>query len=228
MIQQSVAANSKMLSINMTVCDMNCSSLDNDSDCLSLDNNNEIGDIRISAKIISFIIYFFGMLGISSLLGIIHYEKFGQDPQKRSFADLMFTSNCTTIMIIWPIVETITQIRWFYGPVGYAMTKFKHYLVSCVLSIPLGLTESILYRLLMIYSWKKCAMIDDEFFSNFFNIFNFMVAQMISMYRLMTGQFETKEYFTIFSGVEANIEKPRFVYNFKIKSKLPSIMILFF
>ena len=39
-----------------------------------------------------------------------------------------------------------------------------------------------------------------------------MVAQMISMYRLMTGQFETKEYFTIFSGVEANVEKPRLVY----------------
>ena len=52
-------------------------------------------------------------------------------------------------------------------------------------------------------------MINDEFFANFFNIFNFMVAQMISLYRLMTGQFETKEYFTILSGVEANVEKPR-------------------
>ena len=218
MIQQSVAEHSKMLSINMTVCDMNCSSLDNDSDCLSLDNNNEIGDIRISAKIISFIIYFFGMLGISSLLGIIHYEKFGQDPQKRSFADLMFTSNCTTIMIIWPIVETITQIRWFYGPVGYAMTKFKHYLVSCVLSIPLGLTESILYRLLMIYSWKKCAMFNDEFCAIFFNAFNFLMVQMISVYRLMTGQLETNETFYIFSGIEVDVEKPGGLVHINYKS----------
>ena len=209
MIQQSVVANPEMLSINMTVCDMNCSSLDNENDCLSLDNDNEIGNIRIPAKIISFIIYFFGMIGISSLLGVIHYEKFGQDPQKRSFADLIFTSNCTTILIIWPIVETITQIRWFYGPVGYAMTKFKHYLVSCVLSLPLGFTESILYRLLMIYSWKKCAMINDEFCAIFFNTFNFILAQMISVIRLRTGQFVTKESFTVYSGDEANVQKPK-------------------
>ena len=116
---------------------------------------------------------------------------------------------------------TIDQIRWFFGPISYMLAIFKHYLASC---LPLGFTESILFRNLMIYSWKKCAMIDDEFFSNFFNIFNFMVAQMISMYRLMTGQFETKEYFTIFSGVEANVDKPRLVYTI---SKLP-IMILFF
>ena len=67
-----MAANLKMLSINMTfVCDMNC---------LSLDNDNEIGEITIPAKIISFVIYLIGMLGISSILGVIHYEKFGQDP----------------------------------------------------------------------------------------------------------------------------------------------------
>ena len=218
MIQQSVVANPEMLSINMTVCDMNCSSLDNENDCLSLDNDNEIGNIRISAKIISFIIYFFGMIGISSLLGVIHYEKFGQDPQKRSFADLIFTSNCTTILIIWPIVETITQIRWFYGPVGYAMTKFKHYLVSCVLSLPLGFTESILYRLLMIYSWKKCAMINDEFCAIFFNAFNFMMVQMISVYRLMTGQLETNETFYIFSGIEVDVEKPGGLVHINYKS----------
>ena len=197
-----------MLSINMTVCDMNCSSLDNDNDCLSLNNDNEIGNIRIPAKIISFIIYFFGMIGISSFLGVIHYEKFGQDPQKRSFADLIFTSNCTTILIIWPIVETITQIRWFFGPIGYAMTIFKHYLVSCVLCIPLGVTESILYRLLMIYSWKKCAMINDEFFATYFNFANFMLAQIISVTRLMTGEYTSFKNFAYVSGVEVQIEKP--------------------
>ena len=202
MIQQSVAAISKMLLTNMTVCDMNCSSFDND---------NEIGNITIPAKIIGFVIYLLGMIGISSFLGVIHYEKFGQDPQKRSFADLVFTSNCTMFMITWPIIETITQIRWFFGPIGYAMTIFKHYLVSCVLCIPLGVTESILYRLLMIYSWKKCAMINDEFCAMFFNTFNFMVAQMISLFRLMTDGFEIKETFIIFSGVEVNVEKPRLV-----------------
>ena len=199
-IQQSVAANLKMLSINMTfVCDMNCWSLDND---------NEIGEITIPAKIISFVIYLIGMLGISSILGVIHYEKFGQDPQKRSFADLIFTFNCIMFMITWPIIETISQIRWFFGPVGYSMTIFKNYLSSCLLCIPLGFTESILFRLLMIYSWKKCAMINDEFCAMFFNVFNFIVVQMISVFRLMTGQFEMNQSFYIYSGIEVNVDKP--------------------
>ena len=69
-----------MLSINTTVCDMNC---------LSLDDDNKIGEITIPAKIIGFVIYLLAILGISSILGVIHYEKFGQDPHKRSFADLI-------------------------------------------------------------------------------------------------------------------------------------------
>ena len=56
-----------MLSINMTVCDMNY---------LSLDNDNEVGEIMIPAKIIGFITYLLGMLGISSILGVIHSHRF--------------------------------------------------------------------------------------------------------------------------------------------------------
>ena len=36
-------------------------------------------------KIIGLAMYFIGCLGIFLFLGIIHYEKFGQDSQKRSF-----------------------------------------------------------------------------------------------------------------------------------------------
>ena len=183
----------------MTVCDMRCVSLDNDN------------EVRIPAKIIGFIIYLLGMSGISSLLGVIHYEKFGQDPQKRSFADQIFNFNCIMFMIIWPIIETSAQVRWLFGPVGYSMTIIKNYLLSCLLCIPLGFTESILFRLLMIYSWRKCAMINDEFFAIFFNVFNFIVVQMISIFRLMTGQFQTNKSFYIYSGIDVNLEEPGLV-----------------
>ena len=59
-------------------------------------------------------------------------------------------------------------------------------------------------------------MINDEFCAMFFNAFNFMVVQMISMFRLMTDQFETKETFTILSGIEVYVDEPRLVYtNYK-------------
>ena len=44
-----------------------------------------------SVKVIGILSYFLGRLGNFLLLGIVHYEKFGQDPQKRSLSDRLFT-----------------------------------------------------------------------------------------------------------------------------------------
>ena len=88
------------------------------------------------------------------------------------------------------------------------MALFRYYLVSLLLCIPLGITESILFQCLMIFSWKKCAMINDEFFAMFFNFTNFMVAQMISVSRLMTSQLYMKDWFEMLSGVKVHVEKP--------------------
>ena len=80
--------------------------------------------------------------------------------------------------------------------------------MSSLLCIPLGFTESILFQCLMIFSWKKCAMISDEFFATYFNFTNFMLAQIISVTRFMTGEYENFKLFAYVSGVEVQIEKP--------------------
>ena len=187
----------------MTLCDLNCSSFYNE-DVIS-------SGITIHAKIVGLLIYFLGCLGTFSIIGIINYEKFGQDPQKRSFADQIFAFNCKMFMILFPIFWTIGQIRWVFGPIGYVGANLRWYLVSSLLCIPLGFTEGILFRFLVIYSWKKCAMINDEFCAIFFNALNFMLAQMISIIRLMTGGFVNKTIFTVYSGVEVIEEKPGLV-----------------
>ena len=87
------------------------------------------------------------------------------------------------------------------------MTVFRYYLLSSLLSFPLGITESILFQCLMIFSWKKCAMISDEFLATYFNIANLMMAQMISMIRLMTGEYERKDFFFYWSGTEIQIPR---------------------
>ena len=51
-------------------------------------------------------------------------------------------------------------------------------------------------------------MINDEFCAIFFNTLNFMLAQMISVIRLMTGHLVTKD-FEVISGDELNVEKPK-------------------
>ena len=80
----------------------------------------------------------------------------------------------------------------------------RHYLMSSLLCIPLGFTESILFQCLMIFSWKKCAIINDEFFAMFFSLTNLVVAQIISVFRLITGQLYMKEQFEIYSGVKVH------------------------
>ena len=176
---------------------------------------NETVVISLGFKVFGLVMYLINCFGIFSIFGIIHYEKFGQDPQKRSFSDQIFTFNCKMFMIICPIFWGIGQIRWLFGPIGYTLAVFRYYLSSSLLCIPLGFTESILFQCLMIFSWKKCAMINDEFFAMFFNFTNFIVTQMISVIRLMTGEYERKELFVYWSDwlkedsrVEVQIEKP--------------------
>ena len=83
--------------------------------------------------------------------------------------------------------------------------------MSSLLCIPLGFTESILFQCLMIFSWKKCAMINDEFFAMFFSLTNLVVAQIISVFRLITGQLYMKEQFEIYSGVKVHKEERLYV-----------------
>ena len=168
-------------------------------------NEDEIPEIPTASKILGLIMYLIGCFGILTIIGIIHYEKYGQDPQKRSFSDQIFTFNCRIFMIASPIFWGIAQIRWLFGPIGHNLALFRFYLASSLLCIPLGCTESILFQCFMIFSWKKCAMINDEFFATFFNFTNFMVVQIISVIRLMTGQLYTK-YFKMLSGVEVHVQ----------------------
>ena len=105
-----------MLPINMTMCDFNSS---------IFQNENEIAGISLGSKVFGLIMYLIGCLGIFSIFGIIHFEKYGQDPQKRSFSDQIFTFSCKIFMIVSPIYWGIAQIRWIFGPIGYTMASFR-------------------------------------------------------------------------------------------------------
>ena len=171
---------------------------------ITLDCNNKNEQTEMVIIIIGLLAYFIASgLGSCLFLGIIHYEKFGQDPQKRSFSDQIFTFNCVMFMIASFVYYTVSEIRWLFGvPLGYFLTTLKYYAFSAILCIPLGCTESILFRCLKIFFWKKCAMLNEDFLATFFNGFNFIIAQMISVIRMMTGQFHHRELFSIISGVD--------------------------
>ena len=133
------------------------------------------------------------------------------------FPDRIFTFNYTVWMVGRCFYASISEIRWIFGPVGYGLTSLRYYVMSSLLCLPLGIAESVLFRCLMIFSWKTAASINDEFVSTFFAILNFILAQMISIIRLMSGQFHSKYYFGFLSGVDVDSLKetsksPRYVH----------------
>ena len=112
---------------------------DNEHNSTSADNSisDNVGS-GIPLKIIAALTYLFGSLGNLLYLGIIHYEKFGQDAQKRSFPDRIFSFNCLIGFVGNFIYFTISIIRWIFGPVYYAITTLRYYVISVMLCAPLG------------------------------------------------------------------------------------------
>ena len=112
----------------------------NESDFTSVNNDGVGVDNagRLSLKIIAAMTYLFGSMGNFLYLGAIHYEKFGQDAQKRSFPDRIFSFNCLIGCVGNFIYFTISIIRWIFGPVYYAITTLRYYCISVMLIVPLG------------------------------------------------------------------------------------------
>ena len=116
-------------------------------------------EIGAFIKVFGILSYFLSNLGNLLLLGIAHYEKFGQDPQKRSLSDRVLSFNIILTFVISVIHNNIVIIRIFYGLVGHAITHLRYYLHSLAYPIILGYTETMLFRCLMIFSWKKSSSI---------------------------------------------------------------------
>ena len=179
----------------------------NEHNSTSAENGmSDNGGSGIPLKIIAALTYLFGSLGNFLYLGIIHYEKFGQDAQKRSFPDRIFSFNCLVGFVGSFIYFTISIIRWIFGPVYYTITTLRYYSTSIMLCIPLGFTEGIVFRCCMIFFWKKCALIDDDFLATFFIMFNLMIINIFSLVRVMTDHFHKIEVFSIIYGQKVECE----------------------
>ena len=83
---------------------------------ISMENEEiEFGTVQFLG-ILVFILLIFGNCLI---LGIIHYEKFGQDPQKRSFPDQIISAFVWNAITISFINAIILEYRSLFGTVGY-------------------------------------------------------------------------------------------------------------
>ena len=169
--------------------------------------DGKIEDLPIGTfiKVVGILSYFLSNFGNILQLSIVHYEKFGHDPQKRSLPNRVFSYNTILFVIVFTIHSNILISRTLFGPVGIVITEIRYYLFTSAISALLGATEIMFFRCIMIFSWKEYAMINDEFFATFLNIFNLMIGQMISIIRFFIGNFFFHKGFQIYSGYCTNV-----------------------
>ena len=72
------------------------------------DDENDSQNIQIMVKIFVILTFVLVNIGNASLLGVIHFEKYGQDPMKRSFSDRMF-ANITWVTIYITFTNSLME-----------------------------------------------------------------------------------------------------------------------
>ena len=88
------------------------------------------------------------------------------------------------------------------GPVGEAVALlffFNRNISS--LAFPLSISQSIMYKCLLIFKWKKCAAMDDDFWGTYLGMVNILLGVMIGTIRIVLGNLYHKG-FEILSGVK--------------------------
>ena len=167
---------------------------------ISLETFNAVPIVVIIITVVFYIIICIGNL---SIIGISHYEKYGQDPKKRSFPDQVFGFSLFVFAVINFITASMILIRPFIGPMGNIPALVIFSLYSILLALPMSWAESIVFKCLLIFFWKRFAALDDDFFAMFFNIFNFLIIGFgITGVRLMTDEFQRRIDYDFWSGIE--------------------------
>ena len=109
--------------------------------------------------------------------GIVYYEKFGHDPQKRNFYNMMTSSFCIGVGTLHILVAVLRSIRIIFGPFD-ASNSFEFLVVVkfFFIFIRLCLLEIGIYRVLAAYFPNIIIGMNDDWCHCFFNCWNLMIA----------------------------------------------------
>ena len=160
-------------------------------------NNSEIYTYSLSTRICTGL---FTPLGIVIFViivvlygGIIHYEKWGNDPQKRSLANILMASFCWMPLIIVVASISFGSFRIRFGPLGqisgYSLIFIRQ---ACIIKIMLCFLEILTLKVLQITYWSRMANLNDEFWNNTLKTFNGITVILLSviMRTLMASNLE--------------------------------------
>ena len=114
--------------------------------------------------------------------GIAYYEKFGNDPQKRNLSNMMLSSFCMGLGMLNILVVVIGSIRIIFGPFD-ASNAFTFLVILKVFLVfnRFCFLEVGIYRGFAAFFPKAIIGINDDWFHCILNLWNLMMAIIISV-----------------------------------------------
>jgi hypothetical protein len=154
-----------------------------------------------------FTLHFITIQIVGNLLyvGIIHFEKWGSDPQKRDLSNQLISFSCQMIILMTSISGTIAYIRIMssvpIGKVGGTVFVWIRQLtrISCIFSA----LEYLVYKNIQLFKWNIAANLNDDLVAHFLKAFNVCCAFVYTAGLFWIGHYHTPMYFLISGDVDA-------------------------
>ena len=111
------------------------------------------------------------------LLLIIHFERYGGDPQKRSLVNQLTSYICAATFIVLVTKNLLIPIRVIFGCIhpwfGYSANICVEVLVFCIMMFCI---EILLYQLLEVFAYRLVVDLNEDNCGYFFSIINLVVS----------------------------------------------------
>ncbi len=131
---------------------------------------------------------FCGIVGIGLHVGIIHYEKLGGDPQKRSATNQLTSVTCVLYIVMVLLTFSASNWRTWIGPLTIPHAQITLILFHWLVHVCLLTSLEILFRkLFKILDVAVCKGIDDNWLAVFLTLLNLLLAGIAVTVKVRSG-----------------------------------------
>ena len=128
--------------------------------------------------------------------GIIYYEKYGHDPLKRDLSNMLFSSFCISISIMFSFLIVIVTIRIIFGPFLTSISVFCHFItLNFSFYWPFVNYEIIIYKFISLCTRATIVNINDAIWYSILIRTNVMCVLLLSTLIIITSETSTIGHF---------------------------------
>jgi hypothetical protein len=176
-------------------------------------NNTTLEYESVSSTVkVLFTLHFIIIQIVGNLLcvGIIHFEKWGSDPQKRDLSNQLISFGFQKTILMTSISGTITYIRIMSSvPIGKVCGTLFVWTRQVIRFSSLFLTlEYLVHKNIQLFKWNIAANLNDDLLAHFLKVFNVCCALVYTSGLFWIGQLHVPIYFFISGDVDATPIKP--------------------